>query len=71
MEEGDWGMPEEMSFLEVIEKGMYYPYIDANSCISCGICKKVCPGLSHRYENQGYKAVEGKVLISYSVEQVA
>lgn len=49
------------------EKGMYYPYIDANSCISCGICKKVCPGLSHRYEkNEGYKAVEGKVLISYS-----
>ena len=46
---------------------MYYPYIDANSCISCGICKKVCPGLSHRYEkNEGYKAVEGKVLISYS-----
>ena len=49
------------------EKGMYYPYIDANSCISCGICKKVCPGLSHRYEkNEGYKAVEGKILISYS-----
>lgn len=28
------------------EEGFYYPHVDENKCIKCGLCKKICPWLN-------------------------
>ena len=33
------------------DEGFWYPEIDENKCIDCGLCKKVCPINNAKYDN--------------------
>ncbi len=35
------------------EEGFKYPSVDENACVSCGLCKKVCPVLNRRVSEKG------------------
>lgn len=34
------------------EKGFYYPHIDQNLCIHCGLCTKACPSIQRANKNE-------------------
>ena len=33
------------------EEGFLYPVVDESKCTNCGMCKKICPVINPRYDN--------------------
>ena len=49
--------PKHCISLQEDSEGFLYPQVDAESCIDCGLCEKVCPMLRHSEEGQKPLAV--------------
>ena len=43
--------PKDCITMQVDEEGFKYPKVDAELCINCGLCEKVCPILHHTFKN--------------------
>lgn len=43
--------PKQCISLAPDEEGFYYPQIDKNVCVNCGVCKKICPVEHPSFEN--------------------
>ncbi len=51
----------------VEKKGFYHPFIDEQKCISCNLCKKICPGnTKYLNKNQNLNPI---VIAGYSKEK--
>lgn len=42
------------------EEGFLYPHVDANACIECGLCEKVCPVLNQSQERKPMECYAAK-----------
>lgn len=42
--------PKQCISIKPDEEGFYYPYVDENVCISCGLCNKICPVINKNEE---------------------
>ena len=39
------------------DSGFYYPIVDNNSCVECGVCIRTCPLLNKIYEKRGRESL--------------
>lgn len=51
--------PKDAITLPINEEGFYYPQIDANQCINCGLCDKICPQINQHKTYTMQKAYYG------------
>lgn len=52
--------PTQCIYIKTDEEGFDYPYVDANSCIKCGLCNKVCPILNVKNAKKPIKVYAAK-----------
>lgn len=44
--------PKKCISMEIDEEGFWYPIVDENKCVKCGLCERVCPIVSKLPENK-------------------
>ena len=59
--------PKKCVYMKSDDKGFWYPEVNYEQCVKCGLCKKVCPALHEVIVKNNY--IEPKIYASWSLDE--